>query len=269
MKQKVAIVTDSIACLSRELVAQYNIGIIPINFYACGKLYRDWLDITPAEAYELFLKEPDSFKSSAASPADCLEAFRQAGQVGKSVLCVTVSTTLSATYESALEARDMAGTELPGVDVEVIDSLSATPAEGFVALAAARAAAAGQDLAEVMTVAADIRDRVNAILFLETIQHVYRSGRIPKIASQIGSALNIKPMLSVSDGLVHFRGMVHSLKQGIERIIQTMRTGVNPHGHNLNPEYMPWESFGKFEDEELQALYLYLQSLPALSMKIE
>jgi mono/diheme cytochrome c family protein len=51
--------------------------------------------------------------------------------------------------------------------------------------------------------------------------------------------------------------------------IQTMRTGVNPHGHNLDPEYMPWESFGKFEDQELQAIYIYLQSLPALSMTIE
>jgi cytochrome c5 len=51
--------------------------------------------------------------------------------------------------------------------------------------------------------------------------------------------------------------------------IQTMRTGVNPHGYHLDPEAMPWKSFGKFEDEELQAVYMYLQSLPALSMSIE
>jgi cytochrome c5 len=51
--------------------------------------------------------------------------------------------------------------------------------------------------------------------------------------------------------------------------IQTIRTGVNPHGHNLDPEAMPWKSFGKFEDEELQAIYMYLQSLPELSMTIE
>ena len=65
--QRVAVVTDSIACLTRELVEQYGIEIIPLNFYAGGKLYRDWVDVTPSEAYELFLQHPESFKTSAAS----------------------------------------------------------------------------------------------------------------------------------------------------------------------------------------------------------
>ena len=72
MTQKVAIVTDSIACLTRELVEQYGIEILPINFYAGGKIYRDWIDITPSEAYELFLKEKPAKaekKSSAAVPS--------------------------------------------------------------------------------------------------------------------------------------------------------------------------------------------------------
>jgi mono/diheme cytochrome c family protein len=70
----------------------------------------------------------------------------------------------------------------------------------------------------------------------------------------------IAPNLTPGGGLGSWSG---------EDFIQTMRTGVNPHGYQLNPEYMPWESFGKFEDEELQAIYMYLQSLPALSMSIE
>ncbi len=61
--QKVAIVTDSIACLTKEIVAQYGIRIVPLNFYSEGKVYKDWVDITPAEAYELFLKDPESFWS--------------------------------------------------------------------------------------------------------------------------------------------------------------------------------------------------------------
>ena len=81
MVQKVAIVTDSIACLPRELVEQYGIGIIPINFYAGGKLYKDWENITPSEAYELFLQDPESFKTSAINPEDCFEAYRQANKL--------------------------------------------------------------------------------------------------------------------------------------------------------------------------------------------
>ena len=67
---KVAVVTDSICCLTNELVDQYNIEIVPINFYAGGKIYKDCVDITPTEAYKLFLDDPESFKTSAASPED-------------------------------------------------------------------------------------------------------------------------------------------------------------------------------------------------------
>jgi DegV family protein with EDD domain len=223
--KKVAIVTDSIACLTRELAAQYKIEIIPINFYASGRLYRDWVDIAPSEAYELFLQDPDSFKSSAASPEDCLQVYRAAAQHAESIACITVSARLSGTNNAATRAKEMALTELPGTKIEVVDSLTATPAEGMVALVAARAAEEGKDLTEVIKVAEGIIKKVYAIVFLDTIKHVYRSGRIPKIASKLGSALNIKPILTVS-GIVHFSGMARNRRQGIERVLQMMREKV-------------------------------------------
>jgi DegV family protein with EDD domain len=191
-----------------------------------GKIYRDWVDITPSEAYKLFLADPDSFNTSAASPEDCLLAFREASKNADDILYVTVSAKLSTMYNAALDAREMAKKELPETSIEIIDSLTATPAEGMVALAAARAAKEGKSFAEVIITAEEIRDKVNAIVFLDTIRHVYRSGRIPKIASQLGSALNIKPILTVS-GMVHFTGMVRSRKQGIERMLDMMKNKVN------------------------------------------
>jgi DegV family protein with EDD domain len=119
--KKVAIVTDSVACLTRELAAQYEIEIIPINFYAGGRLYRDWVDIAPSEAYKLFLQDPDSFKSSAASPEDCLQVYRAAAQHAGSITCITVSSRLSGTNNTATRAREMALTELPGTKIEVVD----------------------------------------------------------------------------------------------------------------------------------------------------
>jgi DegV family protein with EDD domain len=222
---RVAIVTDSIACLTRELVAQYGIEVIPINFYAGGRLYRDWIDITPSEAYELFLKDPESFKTSAASPEDCLMVLRSASQRADKVLCITVSNRLSTMYNSALKAREMALSELPQVSIEVLDSKTATPSEGFVALAAARAAAEGRDMAEVKSAAESVRDGVKSIVLLDTIRHVYRSGRIPRLASQIGSVLNIRPILSVAE-TVGFSGVVRSRHGGMERMLQMMRGRV-------------------------------------------
>ncbi len=223
--QKVAVITDSVACLNRELAEKYQIGIIPINFFTGGKIYRDWVDITPSETYKLFLADPDSFNSSSASPAECLQAFRQASQNAPNILCITLSIKLSTLYNAALDAAELARTELPGTTIEVMDSGSATPSEGMIALAAARAAAEGKDLPEVIQAAEKVKAKVGAIVLLDTIRHVYRSGRIPKIASLLGSALNIRPILTVS-GVVHFSGMVRSRKQGIERILQMMRDRV-------------------------------------------
>jgi DegV family protein with EDD domain len=226
---KVAVVTDSIACLTREFAEQYGIEIIPINFFVDGKLYRDWVDITPSEAYELFLKDPDSFKSSAPTPEDCLQTFRQASQRADSILCITVSLGLSSVYNVATDTKRMIQTEQPNLAIEIMDSKSATPSEGMVALAAARAAQEDRSLTDVISVAEEVKGKVNAYVLLDTIRHVYRSGRVPKIASKIGSILNIKPILTVS-GLVHFAAVVRNRKQGIERIIRMMRekTGGKP-----------------------------------------
>ena len=60
MANKVAVVTDSLACLTRELVEEYGIEIVPLSFYFRDKIYKDWVDITPPEAYELFLEDPEA-----------------------------------------------------------------------------------------------------------------------------------------------------------------------------------------------------------------
>jgi DegV family protein with EDD domain len=224
-------------------VDQYQIEIIPIIFIAGGKTYKDGIDISASEAYKLFLADPGSFNTSAASPADCLQAFLKVSKQAANILCVTVSTKLSTLYNAAIKAQELAKTELPQTNIEVFDSATATPAEGMIALAAARAAKEGKTFDEVMKIAAEIKNKVQAIVFLDTIKHVYRSGRIPKIASQLGSALNIKPILTIS-GLVHFSSMVRSRKQGIERMLEMMRkkTGSQPVRVGVTHAYAPEEA---------------------------
>ncbi len=224
--QKVAIVTDSIACLTAELVEQYSIVIVPIRLLFQGKVYRDLVDITPSEAYELFLQDPESFNTSPASPGHYLEAYREAGNQTKNILCVTLSSKLSTGYEMACVAREEAMTELPQVSIEVLDSQMVTAAQGFVALAAARAAAERKGLAEVVKAAETVRSRATFIILLDTIRYVYRTGRIPKVAARVGSMLNIKPILTMSSGLVCFSGAVRSRERGIDRILQIMRDKV-------------------------------------------
>ncbi len=228
--QKVAIITDSIACLTKELMAQYHIGIVPIRLLFRGQVYRDLVDITPSQAYVLFLQEPEAFTTSPASPGHYLEAYREASQCANSILCITLSSKLSTGYDMARVAKEQAKTELPQITIEVMDSKTVTVAEGFVALAAARAAAAGKSLAETIKIAEAVRSKATFLLVLDTIRHVYRTGRIPKVAAQFGAMLNIRPILTSSAGLVRFAGAVRNKQAGINRIFQTMKhkVGQNP-----------------------------------------
>jgi len=230
MAQKVAVITDSIACLTRELVAQYGIRIAPINLYFGDKTYRDWVDITPDEAYELFLKDPDAFKTSGSNPPEWMEACRAASRETDSVVCITLSSKLSVVYNSVLDIKKRLQDEIPGLSIEVVDSQTVTAAEGFVALAAARAAKEGKSLPEVVRAAEEVRDRVALVAFMDTIRHVYRTGRIPKIAALAGSVLSIRPVLTVSEGVVRFIGAVRSRERGINRMLKTIkdRVGQNP-----------------------------------------
>jgi DegV family protein with EDD domain len=224
--QKVTVVTDSLACLTRELVEKYGIKIVPLNIHFNGKIFKDWVDITPKQAYELFLKAPESWGSSAPSLGDYLKVFHEAGKRIKNILCVTASSRVSATHDVAKLASEQAKAELPRTSIKVVDSHLATAAEGMVALAAARAAKAGKSLAEVTKIAEEVREKVTFLAFLDTIKHVYRSGRIPKIAAQAGSLLNIKPLLTISSGVVRFKGAARSREGGIERMLKVMRDKV-------------------------------------------
>jgi DegV family protein with EDD domain len=223
MAEKVAIVTDSVACLTRELVEQYGISVVPLNIHSNGKVYKDWVDITPDEAYELFLKDLDSFKTSGSNPGDWYKACLEASAETRSILCVTLSAKLSGVYNGALEAKERVQAEFPQTSIEVLDSEMATAAEGFVALAAARAAAEGKSLAEVVKAAEEMRYKVTFVAVLDTIRHLYRTGRIPKLAAQVGATLNIKPVLTMSSGLVRFIGAVRSRRHGVERMLKIMR----------------------------------------------
>ncbi|MBE0415325.1 MAG: DegV family protein [Dehalococcoidia bacterium] len=228
--EKIAIVTDSTACLTREMVEQYGIRLVSANILFDGKVYREYVDISPSEAYQLLERDPERFTTSAASPADYLEAFRELSTRAESILCITISSKLSAFYDMAQAAKEQVKEELSQTQIELLDSLSVAAAEGFVVLAAARAVADGKSLAEAIKAAEAVKEKATWFAIMETIRHAYRTGRIPKVAAQIGSALSIKPILGFSDGAVSFVGIARTKERGVNRILQMTRekVGENP-----------------------------------------
>jgi DegV family protein with EDD domain len=244
MNNKVAIVTDSISCLTREMIEEYSIKIVPIRLLVQGKIYRDLIDMTPSEAYKMFLQDPDDFTTSPSSPGHYLEVYREASKQAGNILCITLSSRLSTGYDMARVAKEQAEIELPETSIEVMDSQHVTASEGFVVLAAARTSASGKDLADVIKAAEEVREKVTFLALLDTIKHVYRTGRIPKIAAQVGSMFNIKPLLTISDGLIRFKGVVQNRERGISRLLEMLRNkvGQSPVHLAVMHAYVPEEA---------------------------
>jgi DegV family protein with EDD domain len=240
----VAIVTDTLACLPKELIEKYSISIVPIIINFQGKAYRDTFDLSPSQAYEFFLQDPDAFATSPASPMQYLEIFREVGRRTKDILCISVSSHLSTSYNVAQIAAEQVSGELPEVRIQVINCNTVLAAQGFVVLAAAQAASSCHDLSGVLQTALAVKERVTFALVLETIRHVYRTGRVPRIATEAASLLHIKPILTCKSGLVRLVSLSRNMRQGQDHIIRTMKAkvGDNPVHVAVMHAYAPDEA---------------------------
>ena len=126
----------------------------------------------------------------------------------------------------------------------MFDSLTSTAAEGFIALAAARAAAEGKSLPEVIKAAEEVRDKVGFFVLLDTMRHIYRSGRMPKIAAQIAAMTGVKPLLTMRSGSMRFVGAVRNKQRGMQRLLGLLRSrvGDNPVHVTVMHAYAPDEA---------------------------
>ena len=228
--QKVAILVDSIACLTPEMVRQYQLQIIPVNIHFEDKIYRDGVDITSNKAYRLLEKAPDHFASSPASVGEYVNAYREAAAHAEAILCITLSSKLSTLYNMARVAKEEAKNDLHQTPIEVLDSMTAAGGEGLIAVAAARAAAEGKSLTEITKVAEAVREKVSVIGVMETVLHAYRTGRIPKITARVGAMFNIKPIFTISGGVVRIAGLARSKERAVKRALNIMkdRVGASP-----------------------------------------
>lgn len=193
--RKVAVITDSTCCLPTELVKKYDIRLVPIYVVYKGKSYRDGVDMTPGEVYKIMRRKKDLPTTSTPSAGDFLNAYREASQKAESVVCITLTSLQSKTFEAAVVAKEQAKEAIPNTTIEVIDSRAAAGALGFMVLEAARAAHQGAELSQVVNVAHDMRGKVRLLAMVDTLYYLARTGRIGRAAAWAGSILDMKPVL--------------------------------------------------------------------------
>jgi DegV family protein with EDD domain len=226
---KAFVVTDSTSSFSQDELEDMPLIVVPMNVVLNGRNYRDGIDITADEFYQHITATGDLPQTSAASPAGFHAAFKYAKT---DVLCITVSSQLSATYDSARTAIELAKEENPTQRIELLDSGTAGGAQALVALVAARAANAGQTLEEVTKVARQVAQCVYFIGVLESLKHLQRGGRVPRVASWAASLLNIKPVLAIwpGEGKVRMIERPRSKPKAIERVLNVIerKSGGKP-----------------------------------------
>ena len=217
----VRIVTDSTNCLPSELINEYGIRIVPVGMVIDGKPYRDLVDITLDEfqgMVDSLEKEPTT---TAANPGDFLNTFTELTESTDSIVCILVSKVLTATQESAYQARRLIRAEHPELNIEIIDSKTSAGALGFIVLEAARAAQQNKSLQEVVAVAQDMVLRVVYLAALDTLKYLMRIGRAPRVTS-IGEMLNVKPIIGFVDdtGLIEVVARVRGKRKSVTTLVE-------------------------------------------------
>ncbi len=226
MAQKVAIVTDSSACIPAELAEHYGIGVVPLNVIFGDKTYQDGIDISPVEFYARLREVAELPTTSHSSAGTHLEAYRKASQAAPSILCITISTKFSGQFSSARVAMELAKESLPGVAIEVLDCGTAAAAQGLVVMAAARAAASGQSLDEVTAEAKSVAGRVSLLAMVDNLHYLVRGGHVPKLAAMASSLFRIKPVLTINDGDARPLAKAQTTSGALKRMLGIMKRRV-------------------------------------------
>lgn len=222
---KVTVMTDRVAGIPRELAEEYQINVVPAaHIIFDGQDYIEGVTLSVTEAYQLIKKDPDKFTTSALNPGYFLEEYQKLSQKSPDILHITLSSALSANYKTANLAAETMKKESPETDLRVFDAKTVAGAQGLIVLAAARAAAQGRSLDEVVGVAEKAREETKGVMMLDTLRYVYRTGRMSKLASRMAALFNIKPINRMNkDGALDFVDKVRNREAGYQKMIELIR----------------------------------------------
>lgn len=214
MMSKIAVVTDSTAYLPKDLVEQYEIPIAPLVLIWGEETLRDDIDIKPVEFYQR-LQTAKVMPSTSQPPIpEFSRIFERLHGDGYEILTILISEHLSGTIASAVQAKKL----LPDATIEIFNSESTAMALGFQVLAAIRAAAEGASLAECLAVVERARANSGILFAVDTLEFLHRGGRIGGASRYLGTALQLKPLLTLEEGKIEALERVRTKKKAHARL---------------------------------------------------
>ena len=232
----VKVVTDSLADIPPQLAMDLGITVVPLTVTFGLESYSDGIDITPEQFFARLVSEKVLPKTAQPSVGAFEEVYGALAAQGHDILSVHASSKLSGTFNSATQAAK----SVHGVGIAVVDTFSASLAEGLTVLAAARLAQAGAPLAEVEQAALSAVPKVEIYFLLDTLEYLQKGGRIGKAQALVGTLLSIKPILTLREGEVHDFERARTRARAVERMKEVVRAN-GPYAemallHSTTPE---------------------------------
>ena len=215
---KIALVTDSTTYMPPELVKKYNISVAPQVLIWGDQTYKDGIDIESREFFTRLKTAKVMPSTSQVAVISFQEIFQDLVEKGFDVLALLVSSKLSGTIQSAVQARDLMSSAREKINV--VDSQSVAMALGFQVLAVARAIEDGASLKDAMALAERSHEYTGVCFAVDTLEFLHRGGRIGGAQRFLGTMLNMKPILAIQDGRVEGIDRIRTKGKAQDRVLE-------------------------------------------------
>jgi DegV family protein with EDD domain len=216
----VFVVTDSSCDLDQDEIDPFNIEIVPLTIRFGSEEYTDRQDLSVEAFYQRMANTEDLPQTACPSPGAFEQAFHNARGAGaEAVVCLTISSDLSTTFQSALTA---AATFEGGMVVHVVDSRTVSSGLGTLVIEAGKVAAGGAAIGTVLRRVGDLIPRTHVLAALNTLENLKKGGRIGSATAMVGSLLSIKPVIDLSGGIVHEAGKARTRKRALQMLYERM-----------------------------------------------
>ena len=211
----VKIICDSASDISLEQAKEWGVTVLPLKTIWEGKEYLDGVTMEPHEFYERLIETDELPTTSQVTPYEFQEAFKKVIEEKNTAVCLTVSSKLSGTYQSALIAN-----EEVDYQIELVDTLNVTLGEHILLKRAVELRDQGKSAKEIAQILNEEKNKVRVIALLDTLEYLKKGGRVSGTAAFAGSVLNIKPVVGVVDGQVEVLGKARGSKNGNNKLME-------------------------------------------------
>ena len=224
---KIAIVTDSCASIPESILETLNIHWVPYYIHRGKEVLRDLVTIQRHTFYNWLPSAKQLPQTASPGPGDYLTMYQNLADQGtEEIISIHMTSKGSGAYQAAMAARSMVRELAPKLRVEVIDTLNVSMCHGWMVIESARAALRNKPFSEIVNRVKEMIPITRMIQTADTLKYLYMGGRIGKAKHLVGSMLNIKPLLSMENGIIVPVGTARSRKRAYQMMVEKAETAV-------------------------------------------